>query len=81
MPAPEFPSVPGILVALPHVPPSPVVPEDHVPPNPILPTTELPPNPILAFVPPSLIIENLFLGGVEDTTVLGVSPWHYDLLV
>jgi hypothetical protein len=80
MPAPEFPLA-GILEALTHLPPSPVVPEDHVPPNPVLPTTETPPNPVLAFVPPSPIIRQLFLGGAEDTTVLEVSPWHHDLLV
>jgi hypothetical protein len=79
MPAPEFHFVPAILdVALPHLPPSPVVPEDHVPPNPILSTTETPPNPVLAFVPPSPIIQHLFLGGAEDTTLLGVSPLHHD---
>ena len=79
MPAPEIPLA-GILEALIHLPPSPVVPEDHLPPNPILPTTETPPNPILAFVPPSPIIHQLFLGSVEDSTLLGVSPSHYDLL-
>jgi hypothetical protein len=81
MPAPEFHFVPGIFEALTHLPPGPVVPEDHVPPNPILGSPEVPPNPILPFVPPSPIINDLFLGGVEDTTLLGVPPWHYDLLV
>jgi hypothetical protein len=81
MPAPELPAVQGILEALTHLPSSPVVPEDHIPANPILSTTEVPPNPVLAFVPPSPIINDLFLGGVEDTTLLGISHWHHDPFV